>query len=89
MAVNLPELLALPREERMKLAETLMESAVPSDIGPLLREFVARTERTNRALEAVLDRLSRMDEIIERNRAEVREAVRRSGETWPFPLPPQ
>ena len=73
----------------MKLAETLMESAVPSDIGPLLREFVARTERTNRALEAVLDRLSRMDEIIERNRAEVREAVRRSGETWPFPLPPQ
>jgi hypothetical protein len=87
MVVNLRELLALPREERLKLAETLMESAVPPDIGPLLGEFVLRTERTNRSLESVLDRLSRLDEIIERNRAEVREAVRTSGETWPFPLP--
>lgn len=87
MAVNLPELLALPREERMKLAEALMESALPPDIGPLLREFVRRTQRTNRSLEAVLDRLGRMDAIIERNRIEVREAVRRSSETWPFPLP--
>jgi hypothetical protein len=89
MAVNLPELLALPLEERMKLAEVLMESAVPEDIGPLLREFVLRTERTHRSLEAVLDRLGRMDEIIESSRAEVREAVRASGEAWPFPLPPQ
>jgi hypothetical protein len=88
MAVNLPELLALPREERMKLAETLMESAIPPDIGPLLREFVLGLERTNRALESALQRRSRLDERLERNRAEVREAVIRSGETWPFPLPP-
>jgi hypothetical protein len=88
MAVNLPELLALPPEERMKLAETLMESAVPPDIGPLLREFVLGLERTNRALEAALERQSRLDERLERNRAEVRAAVIRSGETWPFPLPP-
>ena len=88
MAVNVTELLALPREEREKLLEALMETTVPSDIPPLIQEFVVRTERTNRALEVVLERLSRLDETIERNRAEVREAVRRSGDVWPFPLPP-
>ena len=41
-----------------------------------------------RALEIALERLSRLDETIERNRAEVREAVRKSGHVWPFPLPP-
>jgi hypothetical protein len=35
-----------------------------------------------------LERLSRLDETIERNRAEVRDAVRQSGAAWPFPLPP-
>jgi len=80
-------LLALPREEREKLLEALMENTVPADIPPLLREFVASTERTNRALEVALERLSRLDETIVRNRAEVREAVRKSGEVWPFPLP--
>jgi len=88
MAVNVTELLALPREEREKLLEALMETTVPADIPPLIREFVARTERTNRALEVALERLSRLDQTIERNRAEVREAVRRSGDAWPFPLPP-
>jgi hypothetical protein len=88
MAVNITELLALPRKEREKLLEALMETTVPGDIPPLIREFVARTERTNRALEIALERLSRLDETIERNRAEVREAVRKSGEFWPFPLPP-
>ena len=88
MAVNVAELLALPREEREKLLEALMETTVPSDIPPLIREFAARTERINCALEGVLERLSRLDETIERNRAEVREAVRQSGDAWPFPLPP-
>ena len=88
MAVNVAELLALPREEREKLLEALMETTVPTDIPPLIQEFVARTERTNRALEAALERLSGLDETIERNRAEVREAVRQSGDVWPFPLPP-
>jgi hypothetical protein len=88
MAVNVTELLALPREEREKLLEALMETTVPSDIPPLIREFVARTEQTNRALEGALERLSRLDDTIERNRAAVREAVRLSGEVWPFQLPP-
>ena len=87
MAVNVTELLALPREEREKLLEALMETTVPADIPPLLREFIARTERTNRALEVALDRLERLEETIERHRAEVRAAVRESGEVWPFPLP--
>ena len=88
MAVNVNDVLALPREEREKLLEALMETTVPADIPPLVREFVARTERTNRALDVVLERLSRLDETLERNRAEVREAVRVSGDVWPFPLPP-
>jgi hypothetical protein len=86
MVVNLTELLALPREERIKLAETLMESAAPSDMQPLLRDFVERMERTNRALEVALERMETLDGRIEIDRAEVREAVRRSGESWPFPL---
>jgi hypothetical protein len=65
-----------------------METTVPADIPPLVREFVARTERTNHALEVAHERLSRLDETIERNRAEVREAVCQSGEVWSFPLPP-
>jgi hypothetical protein len=88
MAVTVTELLALPREEREELLEALMETTVPSDIPPLIREFVARTERINSVLEGMLERLSRLDETIERNRAEVRDAVRQSGAAWPFPLPP-
>ncbi len=88
MTVNVTELLALQREEREKLLEALMEKTVPTDIRRLIRAFVARTERTNRALEIVIERLSRLDETIERNRAEVREALRQSGDVWPFPLPP-
>jgi hypothetical protein len=87
MAVNVSELMALPHDERARLAEMLMESTVPPDIGPLLRDFVASLERANRTLEVALERLSTFDERLERGRAEVREAVIRSGETWPFPLP--
>jgi hypothetical protein len=88
MADTVDAVLALPREAREKLLEALLETPVPADIPPLVQEFVARTERTNRALELVLERLSHLDETIERNRAEVREAVRQSGDVWPFPLPP-
>ena len=87
MGVNLSELLALPSEERLKLAETLMESTAPADMESLLKEFVRGMERTNLALDAALERLSQMDATIERNRAEIREAVRRSGDVWPLPLP--
>lgn len=87
MAITVTDVLALPLEEREKLLEALMETTIPVDIPPLLREFVARTEQTNRALESTLDRLGRLDETIERNRVEVRAAVRQSQETWPFPLP--
>ena len=84
MAVDLNELLALPPEERMKLAETLMESAAPPDIGPLLRQLVTSLERTHRALDLAIARLIALDERFRRARAEVREAVLHSGEQWPF-----
>jgi hypothetical protein len=88
MAVNLSELLALPIEERTKLAEALLDSVARAELEPLAREFVESVKRTNAALDAAIARLDRFDEELARNRAEVREAVLRSGETWPFPLPP-
>jgi hypothetical protein len=86
MAVDFNELLALPREERVKLAEALLESAAPPDIGPLLRQLVTALEGTNRALDLTIARLIGFDERLRRARAEVREAVLRSGEQWPFPV---
>lgn len=71
MPADLNELLALPSEERMKLAEALMESVAPTEIGPLLREFASGLERTNRALDLAIARLSAFDERIRRSRAEV------------------
>jgi hypothetical protein len=88
MAVNLSELLALPAEERLRLAEALWTSVAPADLGPLVVEFIERAERTNRALDATIRRLENLDEILARDRAEVREAVFRANEEWPFELPP-
>jgi hypothetical protein len=86
MAIDLDELLALPLQERMKLGERLLESAVPPDVAPLLQEFVSALERTTRALDLAIARLSALDERLARGRAEVREAVLSSGEAWPFPV---
>ena len=86
MAIDLNELLALPREERMKLGETLMESAVPPDIAPLLQSFASSLERTHRALDLAIARLSALDERLAHARAEAREAALLSGEAWPFVL---
>ncbi len=63
-----------------------MESVAPTELGPTLREFARGLERTNRALDLAIARLSAVDERIHRSRAEVREAVLRSGEAWPFPV---
>lgn len=86
MAVNVTELLALPKDERLKLAEALMEGTAPPDIGTLLRDFVSALERTTHALDLAIARLSALDERLARGRAEVREAVLGSGEAWPFPV---
>jgi hypothetical protein len=85
--VDVSELLALPPEERVELAELLMESTLPPDIALLLRDFVGALERTNRALDLAIARLSAFEERLARGRAEVREAVLSSGEAWPFSLP--
>jgi hypothetical protein len=71
----------------VKLGEALMESAVPPDIGPLLRDFANSLERTTRALDLAIARLIALDERLARSRAEVREAVLRDGEVWPLPFP--
>jgi hypothetical protein len=85
MAIDLDELLALPLEERVKVGEMLMGSVAPPDLGPLLRDFVSALERTTRALDLAIARLSALDERIARSRAEVRETVLSSAEAWPFP----
>jgi hypothetical protein len=86
MAVNLSELLALPAEERLRLAEALLTSVAPVDLGPLVVEFIERAERINRALDATLRRLKKLDEPLARDRAEARASVL-AGEEWPFGFP--
>jgi len=87
MAVDLSELLALPAEERLRLAEALLTSVVPADLGPVIVEFIERAERTNRALDATIRRFENLDETLAGDRAEVRESVLRASEEWPFELP--
>jgi hypothetical protein len=87
MAVDLSELLALPAEERLRLAEALWTSVAPADLAPLIVEFIERAERINRALDATHRRCEELDATLARDRAEVRESVLRSGEEWPFELP--
>jgi hypothetical protein len=86
MPIDLDELFAMPPEERAKLGERLLESAVPSDIGPLLKELVSSLERSVRALDLAIARLSALDERLVQGRAKVREEVLSSSEAWPFPL---
>jgi hypothetical protein len=88
MAVDLSELLALPAEERLRLAEALWTSVAPADLGLLLAEFIERAERTNQALDATIRRLENLGTTLARDRAEAREATLRAGEEWPFELPP-
>lgn len=84
MAADLDALLALPPDERMRIAEALLESAAPSDGGPLLGELVTALERTSRALDLAMARLVGLEERLRRARAEVREAVLLAGDEWPF-----
>jgi hypothetical protein len=87
MAVDLSELLALPAEERLRLAEALWTSVAPGDLWPLIVEFIERSERINRALDATIRRFEELDATLARDRAEVRESVLRAGEEWPFEAP--
>ena len=87
MAVDLSELLALPAEERLRLAEALWASVAPADLWPLVAEFIERADRTNQAVEATIRRLEDLDNLLARDRAEARESVLRSAERWPFSLP--
>jgi hypothetical protein len=87
MAVDFSELLALPAEERLRLAEALWASVAPADLGPLVGEFIERAERINRALDATIRRFEKLDETLIRDRAQARESVLRASEEWPFEIP--
>lgn len=87
MAVSVTELLALPFEERAKLAEALWESVAPGDLEPLIREMRACMEQAGQSLEATAWRLQHLDAELERNREEIREALRGTAPEWPFAVP--
>jgi hypothetical protein len=80
-------LLALPFEERAKLAEALWESVAPADLERLVKEFRAAMAQSNLAVEAARWRLHRLDAELRQGRADVREAVLRSGDQWQFASP--
>lgn len=88
MAVNIAELLALPFDERVKIAEALVGD-VPEDLEPLIQKFAAGLRRTNVAIEATISRLENFNARVEQSRAEVRQAVLQSGESWPFAVLPE
>jgi hypothetical protein len=80
---------ALSAKEKEELLGLLIsELDVPSDaLQSLASELIRTVERTDKALEAAISRLENLDEELERGRIEAREAVRRSGQEWPFGAP--
>jgi hypothetical protein len=80
---------ALSFKEKEELLSLLIsELDVPSDDLQALADELTRTvERTDKALEAAISRLENLDEELEQGRIEVREAVRRSVQQWPFGAP--
>jgi hypothetical protein len=80
---------ALSAKEREELLGLLIsELDVPSDDLQSLADELTRTvERTDSALEAAISRLENLDEELEQGRIEVRDAVRRSAQQWPFGAP--
>ena len=58
----------------------LWTSVAPADLVLLLAEFLERVDHINQALEVTIHRLEGLEETLARDRAEVREAVLRSGE---------
>ncbi len=74
--------------EKGELVMTLMaewDAPAAGELGVLVRELATSGTGINRALDLVITRLDKLDETIERRRAEVRQSVLLSGEQWSFP----
>lgn len=80
---------ALSSADKEKLLSLLIsELDVPSEeLASLGRELTNAVERADKALESAVSRLENLDEELRQGRMEVREAVRRSDQKWPFVMP--
>jgi hypothetical protein len=77
------------KEKEELLGLLISELEVPSEeLKSLGSELIRTVERADKALESAVSRLENLDEELRRGRIEVREAVRRSGQEWPFGAPP-
>ncbi|HEY5568438.1 MAG TPA: hypothetical protein VIM81_14515 [Gammaproteobacteria bacterium] len=79
---------ALSATEKEELLGLLIsELDVPSEeLRSLAGELISAVERADEALKAAVSRVENLDEELRQGRIEVSEAVRRSGERWPFPV---
>lgn len=82
------EIRALSSSDKEELLGFLIsELDAPTDeLAALARELTCAVERTRKALERAISRLENLDEELLRGRIEVRAAVLRSGEQWPFEI---
>jgi hypothetical protein len=83
------DILALSAADKEELLSLLISEldVQAEELESLARELIYAVERTDKALEAAVSRLENLDEELRQGRIEVREAVRRSGEEWPFGVP--
>jgi hypothetical protein len=81
------DILALSSEDKRELLDVLIAEldGPDAELADLARQFVAAVERTDRSLQATINRLEGLDAELERAADEVRERVRASAEGWPFP----
>jgi hypothetical protein len=71
------------KEELLNFLISELDSPI-EEFASLARELTNAVDRTGKALESAISRLENLDEELRRGRIEVREAVLRSGEQWPF-----
>jgi hypothetical protein len=77
------------KEKEELLGLLISELDVPAEeLQSLASELIRTVERTDKAVDAAISRLENLDEELEQGRIEVREAVRRSGQEWPFGTTP-
>jgi hypothetical protein len=63
-----------------------LDATSAGELGVLVKELTTSVTSVNQAFDSAITRLDKLDETIERGQAEVRQAVRESGEQWPFPI---
>lgn len=81
---------ALSEADKEKLLDRLMHDAVapPAEVRDLVIELGNRAERTHESLARTLEYLEGLEARLLQRGIDAREEVMRSGERWPFEVPP-